>query len=69
MVFQWMALFVGHIHHDHVQTLIIVSAIVTCIYMLSGAIDTAVSNAQIKAAFTKGLGNGPTRAPTTTGHQ
>ena len=48
MVLQFLALLSGQIPDEHIGTLLWVSAIVTFIFMLAGAIDVAVTNAQIK---------------------
>lgn len=51
MIIQVIVIFTGKLPADQTSTIIIISAIVTVIFMLAGAIDKAVSNAQISAEF------------------
>ena len=44
----WAAMFTGIVNGDHTTVVIIVWGTLSVIFMLAGAIDTAVKNAQIK---------------------
>jgi len=55
MVLQFIALLTKTIPEAHAGTFIWVTAIVTFIFMLAGAVDTAVENMKITAEFKAGL--------------
>jgi len=55
MTLQFIALLSGIIPEAAVNTLLWVSAVVTFIFMLAGAIDTAVGNMKITAEFKAGV--------------
>jgi len=55
MVLQFITMLTGKIPEANVGTFIWVTAIVTFIFMLAGAIDTAVENAKITADFKAGI--------------
>jgi len=55
MVLQFVALFLKIIPDRYTGTLLWVTAIVTFIFMLAGAIDQAVANAKITAEFKASL--------------
>jgi hypothetical protein len=55
MVLQFIALMSNMIPDQHVGALLWVSAIVTWVYMLEGAVDTMVQNAKMSLELRKGI--------------